>query len=366
MAVVGASAAGLAASWAAAGEGADVLLLEGRARIGEPPAPASLAFDLLWEAPIRPSPDAVRRRHRGLAVRSPSGACLEVEAPLSILDRGRFDEELAAEAQRRGARVETGVAGLALGPERTLIAQGLVVRPKVIVFADGARTLAAGLLATQRSPGDLAWGAQLAFEREGAAREERVTLTLGSHALGGRSQLNPLEGDRWTHWTFYRGSPADAEARARAALALDARLRGWPASVADEARFAGVAPDPVYTLPGRLSAPGVLVAGGAGGQGGLEIGLGAGVLAGRVAAAVARGRAQPRDYERAWKRRHLAGYLLLRWATDRLARLPDAEVDRLLTPWDRRRIALEAPARGLARNPKALPSLARAALRSLF
>lgn len=356
--VIGASAAGLAAAWSAAGEGAHVRLLEAREAIGVPPASASLAFDFLWEAPFRPPASTVRRRHAGLRVRAPGGALVEVDAPLAILDRARFDQWLAKEAEARGATIETGAK-----PDLDAL------RGSVLVFADGARTLATRYLPSQRHPGSLAWGSVLAFEQPGAQEADRVTLTLGHHARGGRSQLNPLEGDAWTHWTFYRGEAADAEARAREALRIDARLSGWPVSLADEARFVGVAPDPVYTLPGRLSAPNVLVAGGAGGQGGLELGLGAGVMAGRVAARVATGHASPGDYERAWKREHLRGYRALRTATERLARLPDDEIDRLLAPWDGRRLdvnALKAPATTLARNPRALPALLRAAVRSIF
>lgn len=354
IAVVGASAAGIAAAWAAAGEGARVELLEAKAVLGDPPAPAALAFDHLWRAPFQPPAHTVRRRHDGLVLRSPGGRAVEVDAPLSILDRTRFDRWLAQEAQARGASIETGVRDLALASLRA--------RARVLVFADGARSLASTFLPTLRHPQSVAWGAVLAFER--SPTQERVVLTLGSHARGGRSQLNPLEGARWSHWTFYHGAPEEAEARARAALALDARLSGWDDDVAQKAEFLGVAPDPVYALPGRISAPGVLVAGGAAGQGGLEAGLGAGLLAGRVAARVARGEAKPSDYERVWRARHAAGHRALREVTLRLANLDDDEVDELLAPWHGKRIHVRHAVRAALANPRGLGALARAALRS--
>lgn len=380
VAVVGASAAGLAAAWAAAGEGADVVLLEARETIGVPPLPAALAFDFLWGASFRPPAECVRRRHEGVRLRSPGGYAVDVEAPLSMLDRTRFDQWLASEAGRRGARIVTGVRGLRVRPDRTLAGEGVEVRAGVTVFADGTNSLARTFVDSIRDPGGIAWGAILDLKAPEGEPENRVGITLGSHARGGRSQLNPLDGDRVVHWTFYRGSPHDAEEVARRALAVDARLRGWPEEVAKEARFTGVAPDPVYALPGRLAADGVVVAGGAGGQGGLEVGLSAGELAGRVAARAALDDDTDASalgaYERQWKREHLAGYEILRFLTDGLARLEDADVDALLRPWQGRTVPVSQVAglgdasvvrrmhsawRALASNPRAIPSLAKAA-----
>lgn len=385
VAVVGASAAGLAAARAAAREGADVLLLEAKDAVGAPPPPAAVAFDHLLPASFAPPAATVHRRLAGVRLRSPGGFALDVEAPLSILDRAAFDRWLAREAEAAGARILTGVKGLDAAKDRTLRAPGLEVRAEVVLFADGARSLASRFLRPLRDPHRLAWGAVLELEAPpGAEPEERVGITLGAHARGGRAQLNPLEPPRLVHWTFYRGRPEQAEERARMALALDARLRGWPLDVAGKARFAGVAPDPVYALPGDLVAPGVMVAGGAGGQGGLEAGLGAGELAGRVGARAARERATDARtlgaYERQWTREHLAGHETLRRVTDLLARLDDAELDDLLRPWQGRAMTraeledLAAPslarrARGawrtLAENPRALPALAKAAWRAL-
>lgn len=379
--VVGASAAGLAAAWAAAGEGADVLLLESRDAIGVPAAPAILAFDFLWGASFRAPPSTIRRRHGGVRVRSPGGYAVDVDAPLALLDRARFDQWLAQEAEKRGARVLTGVKGLRALPDRTLVAEGLEAHGRVTVFADGAGSLARRYLEPLKDPDAVAWGAALELRcPDGGEPEDRVGITLGRHAPGGRSQLNPLDGDRCVHWTFFRGDPKDAERFGRRALALDARLRGWSEEIADGARYVGAMRDPVYAIPGRLSAEGILVAGGAGGQGGLEVGLSAGETAGRVAARAAlEGRADARTlgaYERQWKREHQGGYELLRQVADRLMRLDDAELDALLRPWQGRAIpiqdlaALAAPSparraqaawRALAQNPAALPALARAA-----
>ncbi|HWH08421.1 MAG TPA: FAD-dependent oxidoreductase [Candidatus Thermoplasmatota archaeon] len=385
--VVGASAAGLAATLAAARAGASVLLLEARDEVGVPEPPALVGFDFLWTFPERPTPAETRRRLLGLRVRSPADAAhaLEVEAPLSVVRRAAFDQRLAAMARAAGAVVRTGVKGLRALPDRTLrAADGTEARGRVTIFADGAGSLAQAYLRPMRDPGRLAWGAALEFEHPGGDEERFLTLTPGAHAPGGRSQLNPLEGERWSHWTFYRGPREGAEARARAALRLDARARGWPEALADAARFVGVAPDPVYTLPGKLAGDGVLVAGGAAGQAGLEVGLASGDLAGRVAAqAIFSGDAGARalgEYERQWMRAHLAGYKALRRAADRLARLDDEAIDRLLAPWSGWRVPVrdvvglwhrsparraEALAKFVARNPHALPLSVVAGWRAL-
>lgn len=364
LAIVGASAAGLAAAVAAARAGADVLLVEAREEIGTPPAPAIVGFDFLWPAQVERPPSTVRRRLDGVRLRAADGRGPFVEAPLSLFDRAAFDRHLADEARRAGARVLLGARGLEAREDRTLVADGVEVRAPIVLFADGASSQAARFLRSTRDPDSLAWGAVLEVEAPGADARE-LTITIGAHAEGGRSQLNPLGGGRWSHWTFYRGDAAQAEARARRALALDARLMGWPADA--PARFAGVAPDPVYTLPGRLVADGVLVAGGAAGQGGLEVGLSSGWMAGETAArALASGRsdrAALRAYEDAWRKRYQRGYERLRRVADGGARLTDAELSSTLGAWEGRALPVDALGswRALARHPRGALALARAA-----
>lgn len=383
--VVGASAAGLAAAASAAREGASVLLLESREEIGVPEPPALVAFDFLWDSSFVPPAASVRRRLDGVRLQSPSGHALEVAAPLCVLDRTRFDRHLAEQAARAGATLRLGVRDLRLSPSRALLLDGEELRAPVVVFADGARSLARSLVRTTRHPDGLTWGATLRFDSAGADDDRLLSLTFGQHARGGRSQLTPLGRSSWAHWTFYRGAPDEGEATARRALALDARLRGMDPRVAREASYHGVAPDPVHTIPGRLADDGLLVVGGAGGQGGLEVGVSAGEQAGRVAARCAlEGRTDRQAlgaYERAWKREHVAGYRALRRHTRRLARLDDEGLDRLLRPWAGWRVPVHdlvalghgaplvragALARFAARNPQALPRTALLGLRMLI
>lgn len=343
IAIVGASAAGLAAAIAAARGGAKVTLFESRAQIGVPPAPAIVGFDFLWPAQIARPPEAVRRRLAGAKLRALDGKGPRVDAPLTLFDRTKLDRHLAAEAEKSGARIETGAA-----PD-AWVRTGA----DVTIFADGARTQATRFLRSTRDPASLAWGAILEFQAAGD--EERLLLTLGSHAPGGRSQLNPLGDGRWSHWTFFRGDPGRAEQMARRALAVDARIQGWRDV---DATFVGVAPDPVYTLPGELARGDKMAVGGAAGQGGLEVGLASGWMAGDVAARSLRGEATLAEYERAWKSRYQAGYARLRKATDALAHLTDAELSQLLGAWDELMITPDAGARTLATHPRGALALA--------
>lgn len=351
IAVVGASAAGLAATLAAARAGADVLLLESKQEIGVPAAPAIVGFDFLWPEAVPRPPQATRRRLDGARLRSSEGRGPRIDAPLTLFDRTRLDQHLAAEAEKSGARILTDVRGLTARSDRTLGAEGLEVRADIIIFADGAHTQATRFMRPMMDPENVYWGAVLAFEAPGD--EETLILTLGSHAPGGRSQLNPLGNGQWSHWTFFRGSPERAEANARRALAIDARLEGWKDL---DARFIGVAPDPVHTLPRELANGNILVAGGAAGQGGLEIGLASGWMAGEAAA-----RREPRSYERAWRERYQRGYERLRRAADALAHLTDDETRALMRAWDGARLPPQPHARLLARHPRGALALAWAA-----
>ncbi len=329
VAVVGASPAGLRAAWAAARAGADTWLLEARPDVGVPEPLAMVAFDHLMASTARVPDAAIRCRTRTVHVVSPGGHRVAVEAPARILDRTRFDRHLLAEAERAGAQALLGTGPLRLEGRR-LVGAGLDLQPDLLVFCDGATSQARTRIATLRHPESVVWGA--AHRVAGAGEPAgAIELRVGSHARGGRTQWNPVAGGAWAHWSFSGSSAAEAIARARANLGLER-----PGAAAG-ATLLGAAPDPVYTLPGDLVGDGLLAAGGAAGQGGLEVGLVSGEWAGEAAAkAVLAGRtdaAALRPYERRWRRAYQRGYERLRDVTVRLARLDDAVVDALFAPF---------------------------------
>jgi flavin-dependent dehydrogenase len=350
LAIVGASAAGLAAAISGARAGLDVTLIEAKPEIGTPPSHAIVGLDVLWPEEVERPPHTVRRRLPGTRVRVSDGRGVFMDGPLTLFDRARFDAYLADEARKAGAQILTGVQGLDARPDRSLVAPGLELRPDVLLFADGARTQASRFLASTRDPAAVQYGA--AMEVYAPEPEDvRVYMTLGTHANGGRSQLNPLGGGRWSHWTFFRGDPAQGEAIARRALDVDARIMGWEKL---DARFTGVGPDPFYTLPGQLAGEGVMAAGGAAGQGGLEIGLSSGWLAGETAARTLRGEGTLADYERAWRRRFGGFYERARRTNDAIVRLTDAELQKVMSHWDGRHINMPGRLWQILGNPRGL------------
>lgn len=358
LAIVGASAAGLAAAIAAARAGVDVTLVEAKKEIGVPASPAITANDFLWPSQFKQPADSTLRRLAGTRLRASDGKGPLVDEPLALIDRTRFDQDLADQARKAGARVLTGVEGLEAQPDRSLVAPGLELRPELLMFADGARSQARRFMEPTRDPGAMQWVGVLEFEAPEPPSDGRLYITLGPHAPGGRSQLNPLGKDRWSHWTFFRGDRSHAEETARAALDLDARLMGWDKL---DARFAGVGPDPLYTLPNQLVAKGVLVTGGAAGQGGFELGLASGWMAGEHAARTLQGKGSLEDYEREWKRKHQKSYERVRSSNEALMRLTDQEVRDVVGAWDGHRVGAR-PSLGVAfRNPRGVLALMRTA-----
>lgn len=373
--IVGASPAGLTAAREAALGGADVLLCEARAAIGDPPSPAAVMFDaLLPEATVIP-PGVVARSYCGARLVSPRGATLPLDAPARLLDRTRFDRHLAREAERAGARIRTG-SRFHRAMRGRLEGDGLVAEAPLLLFADGPGSLAGVFLEPLRDPHLLVKGSAYAVRAPGIGENAWIDLSVGRHAPYGRSQLNPLHGDAASLWLFHHGSPPDLGAACRlheTALALA------PGTL--RPKLLGDGLDPVLALPRDLVASGVLVAGGAAGQAGIELGLAAGALAGRVAAQATAARDTSREallpYAREWRRRHQAGLLAHRRGMDLLQRLSDDTLHRLVTSWSGKalppRLLLDVAhpsplrrARALLasalRNPRAAPLVARAML----
>lgn len=342
VAVVGASPAGLAAARAAGQAGAETLLVEA-GRIGHPEPPAVVGFDHLWPGQLSPPIDAVRGRFEGIRLASPGGHELDVQAPGRIVDRSRLDRWLAQRARSAGARVLEDTGPVQVEAPGVLVRDQARLEADVVVFADGARSIARALVDPVRAPEELVWG--VTHEVRVPVSEDRLPITVGSHAPGGRTQIVPLDGARAWHWTFARRPREEAIALADAALERAARRRGWPDAAVEDAERLHVAPDPVFQRPGTLAADRTLVTGGAAGLGGLEVGLAAGHRAGSTAAsAVADGPAAREDlaaYERHCRARFAPAYRGLAELMSLAERAPDAVLDALARPWDGQKIPLD-------------------------
>ncbi len=141
--VVGAGPAGTAAALAAAQAGARVTVVDRRRTIGVPVQCAEYIPAMLLRDVPACGPTVVQAvsAMRTFVRDEPAG---ELDAPGCIIDRDRFDRLLATAAERAGASLLTGTAARRLeGDAVVLTRRGgttLVLRPRVIVGADGPRS----------------------------------------------------------------------------------------------------------------------------------------------------------------------------------------------------------------------------------
>lgn len=333
VAVVGASPAGLAAARAASRAGAETLLVEA-GRIGRPEPPAVVGFDRLWPAGWTPPEAAVRGRFDRVELTLPGGHPLGIETGGRVVDRTRLDRWAAERARRAGAEVrqQTGPwevlePGRLSGPDGEIDAE-------VVVFADGAGSIASAIVDPVEAPEHLVWG--ITHELDVDSRAGPLALRVGDHAPGGRTQIVPIDASTSWHWTFVRRERCDAIETAEAALADTARRRGWDDRVLEAAERLHVAPDPTLQRPAGLAGPRTLVAGGAGGLGGLEVGLASGHEAGKAAARAVLDGGSARKPLEAYAERCRGRYGPAYRGLERLfglaERTPDALLDALARP----------------------------------
>lgn len=141
--VVGAGPAGTAAALAAAQAGARVTVVDRRRAIGVPVQCAEYIPAMLLRDVPACGPAVVQavRAMRTFVRDEPAG---ELDAPGCVVDRDRFDQLLAAAAERAGASLLTGTAARRLEGDTVVLKRRggttLVLRPRVIVGADGPRS----------------------------------------------------------------------------------------------------------------------------------------------------------------------------------------------------------------------------------
>jgi flavin-dependent dehydrogenase len=338
VAVVGASPGGLAAAREAARRGATVTLLEA-GRIGHPESPAIVGFDHAWPEAIDPPTSTLRSRFERVQLAGPSGSSVEVRAPGRVADRTRLDTWLAEKAREAGARVRTETGPWTVEAAGQLACEDEQLEARVVVFADGARSLANELVDPVHAPDSLVWG--VTHDVPEPPPSDEIPIRVGSHAPGGRTQLVPVDEDTTWHWTFARRPREEAIRWAEQALHETAKRRGWdPESVARAKRL-HTAPDPVFQQPNEITGPRTIVTGGAAGLGGLEIGLASGRHAGQAAARALEDADQARrGYEQACRKRFAPAFEGLAQLSQLGERAPDAAIDALIEPWTETAIEL--------------------------
>jgi digeranylgeranylglycerophospholipid reductase len=385
--VAGGGPAGLAAAAAAAGEGAEVLLVERRPAIGDPVHTSGATAIATVERRGIPS-DLWHPISRARFVSSGEEAVFEFDRPpLCVIDvRGTY-RWLADRAVQAGARVETGVQLVAP------LLRGGGVCGADLAGRGGDRTVAAGVVIDATGyraavskqaglhPGFTRFGVGYEVElRAPACRQDEIVIVVGErYAPTGYGWIFPWGAERVRVGVGLHHVDTRADPRQHlAALVADAEALGVDLTgAAVVERHEGLLP--AERVPERLVGDGVLAVGDAACQAtllageGIRISLAAGELGGRVAARAAvagdtRGAALL-PYERAFRaefgRRLRLGHALNR----KLARLGDGEWDAHVRQL--RRLPAQAvplllqseftPAllRSLARAPRVWPPIAR-------
>jgi geranylgeranyl reductase family protein len=183
LAIVGGGPAGLLTAQRCAEAGLDVVLLEEHAQVGEP-AHCTGIVSLETAALAKISDEIVLGRLARARLVSPNGGSCQIDWAASgneeilVLDRGRFDRDLAEKAQRAGAAILMGarVDGIEVGAQGvTLAVNGVSESARACVLACGVsyrlhRQLGFGL------PAHVVHAAQIEVDAEPA---ETVELYFG-------------------------------------------------------------------------------------------------------------------------------------------------------------------------------------------
>ena len=351
--VVGAGPAGSTAAYAAARNGASVLMFDRRRELGVPvQCGEALSEDILNELKIKPDPQWAVGRTNTVKIVSPSGIEIriserEVTGKVGyILNRKVFDKFLAVRAAKAGVDVMVGtyVDGMIIeeGRPQGVKARGmdgkLEVAAKVIVAADGVGSRVArwaGLNTTLKLV-DIESGIQ--FQMVGVDFESQSTMEfyLGSKiAPGGYAWVFPKGEDMANVGLGVLGSRAE---RRPIEYLRDfvARMPSLSKGKVVEINGGG---DPVSGPFKKTVKDNLLVVGDAARQvnaltgGGIDSAMRAGNIAGEVAAkAVSEGNTSEKrlsEYEKRWREQmeeRLKRYLK---AKDVLLSLTDDDLDKL-------------------------------------
>jgi digeranylgeranylglycerophospholipid reductase len=140
--VVGGGPAGLYSALRLAEEGFDVAVLEEHATLGAPTHCTGIVSDEL--STLFKIPESlILHRPTACLIRSPSGRMFPFAANgerIAVIDRGEFDRELGAAAERAGVDIRTGFRVERLHPERRsmrIVGTGGVLEARVCVLACG-------------------------------------------------------------------------------------------------------------------------------------------------------------------------------------------------------------------------------------
>ncbi len=176
--IVGAGPAGSSAARAAAEAGASVLVIEKRARIGEPVRCAEYIPRLLAQQ-VKVSREIIAQGTEGIVTFMPDGKVLRKTAPGFILNRGKFDQALAAQAEMAGARIQTATRAVSKAGHRVLAvgpSGGEEIRAKVIIGADGPDSTVGSWIGQKNNK--IMWAVQQTVKLKQPAQDTEGRSTL--------------------------------------------------------------------------------------------------------------------------------------------------------------------------------------------
>ena len=140
--IIGAGPAGSSAAINATKNGAKVLLIDKKRFIGEPVQCAEFIPKLILNE-IDISHDSIVQETKGMKTFLPNGEYVESSLPGFILNRSRFDKELAQKAVENGVEVRSNTICRLKKGNKIFIEENSkkeIIIPKVIIGADGPKS----------------------------------------------------------------------------------------------------------------------------------------------------------------------------------------------------------------------------------
>ncbi|KKG84058.1 FAD-dependent oxidoreductase [Methanosarcina mazei] len=334
--VIGASPAGLMAARNACEKGADVLLLERKKEIGNPPHPANSFFKgMLDRCGEKADASYVVHHLKGMKIISPEGHEVIVETPGYSIDKTKFDRFYAEKAAKIGVDIRTGIEAKDIwreGKEFAVSTSAGRFRSKLVIISDGINSKMASLLGlkTMKYPEDIAWGTELDIRAPGLGKPEMFEYYVGNHAPGWKTTCAPRGGNNAAIGAYVRRCGKDATPYLDAWVERFKKLKGLEEIEVVRKLSGG---DPIVTIPGEYITDGIMVVGGAAGQSGIGYAMRAGQICGDVAAdAVKKGEVSKSvlsEYRKTWEKEFRAEHYVGRIGLETLRKMTDGEIDEM-------------------------------------
>ena len=334
--VIGASPAGLMAARNACEKGADVLLLERKKEIGNPPHPANSFFKgMLDRCGEKADASYVVHHLKGMKIISPEGHEVIVETPGYSIDKTKFDRFYAEKAAKIGVDIRTGIEAKDIwreGKEFAVSTSAGRFRSKLVIISDGINSKMASLLGlkTMKYPEDIAWGTELDIRAPGLGKPEMFEYYVGNHAPGWKTTYAPRGGNNAAIGAYVRRCGKNATPYLDAWVERFKKLKGVEEIEVVRKLSGG---DPIVTIPGEYITDGIMVVGGAAGQSGIGYAMRAGQICGDVAAdAVKKGEVSKSvlsEYRKTWEKEFRAEHYVGRIGLETLRKMTDGEIDEM-------------------------------------